>query len=304
MTQSMVQSISFFLIAYLLGYNVFAQVPKPSSGDLSRRFDDIRCALVVIQSGVRQGTGFYISADGDIATASHILGNRIITEKNDGTFELKIGIPPVMTITNSKGENSDFAASSIDVNGDAWAADVAVIKSGKATRCWLRTGRDDLVKPGQHLIAMGFPGLAFGSLSLYTGIMSARLKSDLISGTTVEGKPLKATNDVIRVQMPISTGLSGAPVIDDQNRVIAVVTSAGAWTQDLEFLIEMQRQGAFAPPPSLSNPQQVNLNVFSVLGQLAGIFHDYLSPGYGDAVPMRYAKKSPPSNRPRSVSAH
>jgi S1-C subfamily serine protease len=314
MTQSKFLRVAFFLASLFLGCDTFAQVPKPKQeswlhhifeshqegNDLEGRFNDIKCALVIIQSDGRQGTGFYISADGDIATASHVLGDRTFRENKDGTFQITLITPLVITITNSRGEKIEFPHSSIELNADAWGADVALIKSNKAVGCWLRTGHDDLVKPGQHLIAMGFPGLAFGSLSLYTGIMSARLKSELIIGTTVDGKPVKATNELIRVQMPISTGLSGAPVIDDENRVISVVTSAGAWTRDLDVLVQLQRLNAFAVPPS-PNPQQTNLNVFSVLGQLAGIFHDYLSPGYGDSVPMSYLKKSPPSSPPPSA---
>jgi hypothetical protein len=80
--------------------------------------------------------------------------------------------------------------------------------------------------------------------------------------------------------MPISPGISGAPVIDDRNMVVAVVTTAGAWNPELDALLQMQRSGAI--PPSTPNA----VNFASMLADLAEIFHDYSSPGYGDAVPL------------------
>lgn len=274
--------------------------------NLEQRYNDIRCALVVIQSGNSQGTGFFVSSDGDIATAFHVLGERVYFGLPNGTVGVSLLSPFEFSAITSTGEKVVIPVGTLEKNADAWGADVALLKSGKKTNCWLRTGDDRSVKPGEHLIAMGFPGLAFGSLSLYTGIMSARLKSELIVGTTVQGQPLKATNDFVRVQMPISTGLSGAPVIDDENRVIAIVTNAGAWSNDLELVVQAARKRQEEEAQKLKEaqklaekqhvplpPQQHTLDWLSGLGQLAGLLHDYVSPGYGDAVPMRYLRKAP-----------
>jgi S1-C subfamily serine protease len=164
------------------------------------------------------------------------------------------------------------------------------------------------VNPGEHLVTMGFPGLAWGSLSIYTGIMSAKLKVDLVIGTTNTGQPVRPQNDFIRVQMPISPGLSGAPIVDDGNRVIGIVTQAGASTQDIDLLIQLNHLNAFreAPPVFAPAPQPgqqevtVNLNVFSIVAQLAENLRNFASPGYGDAVPMRYLRKERPENQIRA----
>jgi S1-C subfamily serine protease len=149
---------------------------------------------------------------------------------------------------------------------------------------------------------MGFPGLAWGSLAIYSGIMSARLKLDLIIGATSTGQPVKPENEFIRVQMPISPGLSGAPIVDDQNHAIGIISQAGASTRDIDLLIQLNHSNAFPeqPPVVTPSPQpgqqqvMVNLNVFSVMAQLAESLRNFSSPGYGDAVPIRYLRKERP----------
>ena len=187
----------------------------------------------------------------------------------------------------------------MEVNADDWIYDLALLKSGKTAPCWLETGNDKLVTTGQHVLTMGFPGLAFGSLSLYTGIVSAtHLRSDLVMGFTIQNEMLKPSNDFIRVQMPISTGISGAPIIDDENRVVAVVTQAGAWGPDLETLTQLResilRSGA-------NQPGNI-LNLASATGHLAELFRDFASPGYGDAVPLSYLAPKAKQPSPQSAS--
>ena len=155
-------------------------------------------------------------------------------------------------------------------------------------------------RTGQHVLVLGLPGLAFGSLSMYSGVVSGRLRTALTTGKTLQGHPVTSNVELVRVQMPISPGLSGAPVVDDENRAIGVVTSAGAWSQDLEFLLEWERlrESRNLPMPIGS------LDLPTLLGELAETFHDYGSPGYGDAVPMRYPKTAPVAGQPPPTHAH
>jgi S1-C subfamily serine protease len=252
---------------------------------LERRYQSLTCALVVIRSGDRLGTGFYISADGDVATASHVLGDRTFEPAANGTMTIQLILPTTINVRNATGSLDVPAVTSVQNDADQWSVDLAVLKTGKPAVCWVQIGGDKEVRPGQHVISLGFPGLAFGSLSLYTGIVSAKVKSDLVVGYTKEGSPLRGNNDLIRVQMPISPGISGAPVIDDNNRAIGVITTAGAWGLDLESLTQAAHMGAFGQAP------QNTMNLPSVVAHLAEIFHDYASPGYGDAVPLSYLKK-------------
>jgi len=273
--------------------------PHREVEDLAERYQALACALVVIQSGNSVGTGFYVSGDGDIVTALHVIGAKTYQALANGTFNINLASPPFMTVRSSK-EQMIIPIANLENNGDAWGADVVRVKTGKPAPCWLRTADDTLAKPGQHVVALGFPGLAFGSLTLYTGIISAKLKSDLIVGTTTTGQPLKSTVDYLRVQMPISTGISGSPVIDDENRAIAVVTQAGAWSSDLDLLIQFQRMRETAP-----NAGSTPADFSSVVAHLAQVFHEFASPGYGDAVPLRYLKKQGPQvNQQPAPTAH
>jgi S1-C subfamily serine protease len=262
------------------------------SNNLEQRFDDIKCALVLIESRGKVGTGFYISADGDLATASHVVGDRQFSRNEKAGVHINYVVPDEFKLTESSGLTFTARSSMVEVNPSAWAADTVLVKTNRKTNCWLREGDDKASKPGEHLIAIGFPGLSFGSLTIYTGIMSARLTTNFPT-IIVESKAVPPPNEFIRIQMPISGGLSGAPVIDDENRVIGIVTLAGGWTADLENLISLSRMKAFAPPPTstVPPPNTVTLNSFEVTAQLASLFHEYASPGYGDAVPLRYLKK-------------
>jgi Trypsin-like peptidase domain len=305
------------MFAGILCAGLHAQVapPKHESGaahvkhsraqNYSDRFDAIKCAVVQIfrgtpTVGTPYGTGFYISADGDIATASHVVGERVWTPKAGGVT-VDLNSPDSLTVISSSGEPFTVPKSAIEQNREAWGADVVRIATGKKTNCWLAMGDDSKVKPGDLVITMGFPGLAFGSLSMYEGIVSAtKIKTNVPMGKTTTGALVTPENEFIRVQMPISGGLSGAPILNDENRAIAVVSLAGVWNQDLDLLIQlsdMNQLGPVSPAPNM-------LNLAPLVGQLAKSFHQYASPGYGDSVPLRYLKtKTEGTSLPSSQSA-
>ena len=314
--EKMMKISRYIIVVILLATGLFAQVAAPKhesklhhlfaphrdEDNLEQRFSDLRCALVLIQSGNKIGTGFFVSEDGDIATASHVLGDRVFNA-DSGSLQLDLTMPIDFQITNSTGSAIAVPSGNIVHNDDAWEADVAILKTKMHPPCWLAMGDDKLVRPGQHLIALGFPGLAFGSISIYSGIAAARVKSLIPNGITNKGLPVNTNTEYIRLQMPISGGLSGAPVIDDENRVISIVTNAGAWSGDLDLIIQAWHMNAFAMPPA-QNPQTRNFNVFALVAQLADAIHDYGSPGYGDSVPVSYLKKVPPSGHQSTPAAH
>ena len=315
--------VSAFIVLAFHG-QVSAQVPSPKhesqfrhifgshrdTDTLQQRFEQLKCALVLIEAGPRLGTGFYISSDGDVATASHVLGERTFSRNPDSTIKVDFAIPETIFLNNSKGERIQVSARLIENNPDGWLADVARIKTGTKTGCWLKEGNDAATVPGEHLIAMGFPGLSFKNLTIYTGIMSARLTTNLPTAILKTGEAIPPVNEFIRVQMPISAGLSGAPIIDDENRAVGIVTNAGGWTQDLDHLMLAFHGGAFQTPPPPQNPQQppntitFSLNSMALTAELAALFHDYASPGYGDAVPLRYLRKPPQQSQTSASRDH
>jgi hypothetical protein len=302
------------IIATFVSPVLLAQVPAPKheswvhlfahrrdSDNLERRSLSLGCALVLITAGDRTGSGFYISPDGDVATAAHVIGDQVIAEMPGGQFLISITSPAKISVKNSDGNSTVYSTNKILQNNPAaWFADVARLKTGKKVSCWLSTAGDGDVRIGQHVLALGFPGLAFGSLSMYSGVVSGRLRTALPTGKTLQGHPVTSNVEFVRVQMPISPGLSGAPIVDDENRAIGVVTSAGVWSQDLDFLLQRERlrESQQLPTPNGS------LDLPTLLGELAEMFHDYGSPGYGDAVPIRYLKTGPEADQPPATHAH
>jgi len=270
--------------------------------NLQQRSASLSCALVLIIAGDKMGTGFYVSPDGDIATAAHVLGDKTIFPQPGGSFIIHLATPPQISIKSSDEHDPEIYGTNsvLEINADAWSADVALLKTGKKVACWLKVEGDERVRTGQHVLALGFPSLAFGSLSMYSGIISGRLKSSLPVVKPAPGLFLISTVEFIRIQMPISPGLSGAPLVDDENRAIGVVTSAGAWSQDLDLLLQSQRlrerQQSLMPNAYVDLP--------ALVGELAEILHDYGSPGYGDAVPMHYLRKVVASGQPPASHAH
>ena len=306
------KNISFALPMIVVIGVASAQVPAPKhahreNDNLPQRFNDLRCALVLIQAGQKLGTGFFISADGEVATASHVVGDRQFSLNPGNLVTVSLSIPATFSITDSTEAKTEITADKVEHNPDAWLSDVAMVQTGAHPPCWLREADDKTLRPGEHLIAMGFPGLAFQALTIYTGIMSARMPNSgfpvaflRVGPNPQDLRAVQSPNEVIRVQMPISPGLSGAPVIDDNNRAVGIITSAGGWSQDLDNLLMVLHSGALnnmspppppVPPNSPPNTVSFNLNLLALTAELAGLYHDYASPGYGDAVPLRYLRK-------------
>jgi S1-C subfamily serine protease len=263
--------------------------------NLEQRYSDLKCALVVVDSGIGQGTGFFISADGDVVTAFHVLG---VPEFVPNGAQMTVTLHSQSTIRIKTTTEFSIPISNLETNATMWTADLAVLKTGHQAPCWVRLGDDTSVKVGQHVIAFGFPGLGFGSLSMYSGIIVARLKNDLPIAMSTQG-PLKHDNEFLRVQMPISTGISGGPLINDENEVVGIVTEAGAWGSDLELLTQKwKNMSRGIPQPDISTD-------LAETAHLAEIVHDYASPGYGDAVPVGYLKrKAQESDQQSSPPAH
>jgi hypothetical protein len=301
--------IACALIALCRGSYAQIAPPKHETGaehvrhsraqNYSQRFEAAKCALVQIIREVpgggasSYGTGFYISDDGDIVTASHVVGDRVWTDKEEGGVTVDLNAPDHFKVVENSGNTYNVPQTAIETNREAWGSDLAHIATGRKVKCWLSVGDDKKVKPGDLVITLGYPGLAFGSLTMYQGIVSAsNLTSNLPVGLTTNTKrEVMPTNSYTRVQMPISGGLSGAPVLNEENQAIAVVTNAGLWSETVDRLIgavDNHQIPMLLQPPFV--PQRDTVNMTWVLGVLAKSFHQYSSPGYGDCVPLGYLK--------------
>jgi len=264
--------------------------PSLDHENLEQRYQDLSCALLSIQSGNSAGTGFYINGEGDAVTASHVVGNRQFTI--DATGDTEIDFPALtgsFVFRDQQGVYTKTVAETFDRNANNWAYDLALLHTGRKTDCWLKLGQDLAAKPGEHLITLGFPSLAFGSLTMYTGILSAKLRPTIPIAWTVKQQPIQAPNEFLRVQMPISPGISGSPVIDDENKVIGVITTAGMLPNDVLSLLQFQairdQQAAIAGNPGNQ------ADILSILAHSVQTNRAFASPCYGDAVPIHYLQR-------------
>jgi hypothetical protein len=265
----------------------------------SKRFDQIKCAIVQVFKGSPDdlssfGTGFYDSPNGDIITASHVVGDRVWAATTSGVTVDLIS-PESLTVVESTGERFTFPRSAIEENRGEWAADLAHIATGRKTGCWLAIDKDATVKPGMPVITVGFPGLAFGSrgsLSIYQGMVSAtKVSNNLPIARISADNFVIPVNQFIRVQMPACPGLSGAPIINDENKAIAILSRAGVWPEELDQLIDSWDKGQLGARP-VAQPQPTlqsnTANLPWFVGALAWSSHKFASPGYGDSVPLSY----------------
>jgi hypothetical protein len=157
------------------------------------------------------------------------------------------------------------------------------------TPCYLRLGSSDNLKIGHHLIAIGQPSSA-PAIALYEGFLSSRYRHLPIPVGHIGTQPVYPVYEVLRVQMPITPGTSGSPVIADDDTVVGVISEVPVvWVQELSMLIQtMMRQGG-------SGILLSGFDTTKLLAQLAWIVQQFESPGAGIAVPISYLK--PPTTQ-------
>jgi S1-C subfamily serine protease len=140
---------------------------------------------------VSSGSGFFVSHDGDLITANHVV---------DGCRELRVVCDDKSNVARVIGTDAggDLAILRVpDVAGDIASFPAA-----------------GLEKPGEPVIVAGYPlqGLLTSKASVTTGIISA------LAGPNEDKK-------LIQITAPVQPGNSGGPLVDTHGTVIGVVVS-------------------------------------------------------------------------------
>lgn len=152
----------------------------------------IRRSIVVVRATGRDGreyghgTGFMISSDGLIATARHVIG-----DGREIRIELPDGTRKPVTHVHAVTEAVDLAIVQID------ASDLPALSLAEGE-----------IAIGQTVSAVGFPGSTQDSF--FRGLVSGRQQIDNVS--------------MLKLAMTVEPGSSGEPVVDDDGRVVGVVT--------------------------------------------------------------------------------
>ncbi|MCI0683909.1 MAG: trypsin-like peptidase domain-containing protein [Gemmataceae bacterium] len=178
----------------------------PATFTVEQLAEKTRDSIVIIHHTGREGkrtglgAGFVVAADGLIATNLHVIGDA----------------RPI-TVQLADGTKHDVVA----VHASDRSHDLALVKIDAKNLKPLSLGNSDAIKVGQAIAALGHPrGLEH---SVVAGVLSGK--------RDVEGIPM------LQIAMPIEQGNSGGPVLDQQGRVIGVVTMKSLVTANLGFAV-------------------------------------------------------------------
>jgi len=159
-----------------------------------------------------QGSGFFISNDGDVITNRHVLqgANRVEVKTSEGK---RYSITRVL----AEDKEGDLIRVSVDISTSA-------VKPLGVTR--------SLPKVGEQVVVIGNPlGL---ERTVSDGIVSAV-------------REIPEFGKIIQITAPVSSGSSGSPVLNMKGEVIGVATFLMLEGQNLNFAIPAERVAKLTP---------------------------------------------------------
>lgn len=262
-----------------------APITPDQPPDLQTRYADLSPGVALITSDREMGTGFFIDIDGTLVTAAHVLFEKTFAIDKSGKVEIQLTLKPNLKIHLLDGSIYSLDVDPTDPETVKRAAfDLAVVKKSVPvlTPRYLSVNQDgNLPKIGVHVIVIGYPAGSEGKQSLYEGHVSAVYMSHMAQGVTNDSpeRPIFRTRSLIQAQMPITGGVSGAPLIDDSDKVIGVMIQTPALLpRDIQTLVQGYNPGQ---PLTEQLPSQ------SPVAALAWSVQNFLSPGLALAAPIR-----------------
>lgn len=249
---------------------------------LKHRYNSLICGVALIVTERGSGTGFFINSSGDLVTAAHVISQKNFHLIGSNQIDFDVNKDQHISV-QPYGENRiELTDSMIDVDKNESSTDLIVLKTGIHRKCWIPLGDSNNVQIGDHVIALGYPGIDNGNPILYDGFISGRFRHPPNGAVgVINGQPIVPNYEIIKVQMPITPGASGAPVIDDSGKVVALISeSPMIWTQDLENISQLGRSGQG------SGILMSGFDTTKILGELAAVVHDFETTGAGYAIPV------------------
>lgn len=258
---------------------------QTSSSTLTERYNAARCAIAFIQTESGSGTGFFVDNEGDMVTASHVVSDKTFAQTPQG-INMTVTVANQIVVTISDGTQSRIPRDRVDLSDLSEAADdLAFIKTGLKPKCFIPLGDPSSLKVGSHLISVGYPGSDNGNAILYDGFLSGVFPHPPRPIATINGIAITPNYEILKIQMPITPGASGSPVIDDNGKAIGVVSEAPmVWTRDLANISKIAFTG--------SGVQISGFDTTAILGQLALVVREFETTGSGYAVPVSYLSKA------------
>ena len=163
---------------------------------------------------VSSGSGIVIDAAGHVLTDSHVIAN----------------CPDIRVVKVAGGTPAGATLVANDVG-----LDLALLGTGEPASVHARFRDSQTLRPGEPLVATGFPlsGLASPEMAVTTGSLTA------LSG-------LQGNARLFQFSAPIQPGNSGGPVLDSSGRVVGLTTSV------------LGLNAVMAAAAGISLPQNVN----------------------------------------------
>jgi serine protease Do len=162
------------------------------------------------------GTGFLISADGDIVTNNHVVAPE------------ELGGRAADEITVSLDDKRTFKARVVARDP---ATDVALLHIDTSGLSPAKLGDSDALEVGEWVVAIGEP---FGLSSTVTaGIVSAKGRR----GDELGGGVNRGYWDFIQTDAAINPGNSGGPLLNMRGEVVGINTAINAKAQGLAFAV-------------------------------------------------------------------
>lgn len=161
---------------------------------------------------VAAGTGFFVTADGLIATNKHVVSDTA------ATFEV---------FTNDGKQYSAQVVARDPVN------DLALLKISGGTFPTVSLGDSEHIKVGQRVIAIG-NALGQFTNTVTTGVISGINRSIVATGDSTEPSQIEGA---IQTDAAINPGNSGGPLLDLSGAVIGINSAVSSSGQALGFAL-------------------------------------------------------------------
>lgn len=166
-------------------------------------YDSVIPAIVSIETGSGQGTGFYVSAEGVLITNHHVTGN-------------------AKTVKVVDHLGTSYYADVIQSDSNR---DIAILKSDVQNVPTLRLASPESYQAGDSLYLFGSP-LGWTNSMTQGSIMNAQADYNKM--------------EFIQVQGYVEPGNSGGPAVDAQGNVIGIVTMKDTRADQIALLVPVE----------------------------------------------------------------
>lgn len=190
---------------------------RPNAKSVYAKQKDAICSLLMrYGTNYFVGTGFFISADGVIATAGHNLINTHRGDRMDAIY------CSVTNVNGQVGVNRVFQCTHVGVDG---AGDVGVLRvsSGLSSQTYFQWGDANVLQHGESVYVMGDP-LGVDVASIAKGVIRDPKYVDINGQAVLEN---------IFVDCIAYGGNSGSPIVNENGDAIGIYTFGFQGTEGL-----------------------------------------------------------------------